>query len=81
MLARRIRIRTEDEGSQHRPVERPRPRLRDAREQQREQRARDDGEPTHRRTSFVVGGVNDRASNVAAASAVVIGDDANVERS
>jgi hypothetical protein len=81
MLPCGVRVRPEDERSQHRPVDRPRPRLCAARKQQRAQRARDDREPTHRRTSFVVGGVNDRASNVAAASAVVTGDDANVERS
>ncbi len=81
MLPCGVRVRPEDERPQHRPVDRPRPRLCAAGEQQRAQRARDDREPTHRRTSFVVGGVNDRASNVAAASAVVTGDDANVERS
>ena len=81
MLTRRIRIGAEDEGSEHRPFDRPGPRLCAARNQQRDQRARDDREPTHRRTSFVVSGVNDRTSNVAAASAVVTGGDANVDRS
>jgi hypothetical protein len=81
VLSSRVRVRAEDEGSEQRSVERPTPRLRAARNQQREQRARDEHEPTHRRTSFVVSGVNDRTSNVAAASAVVTGDDANVERS
>jgi hypothetical protein len=57
MLPCCIRVRSEDEGSQHRSVDRPRPRLCAARKQQREQRARDDREPAHRRTSFVVGGV------------------------
>jgi len=57
MLPRCIRVRPEDEGPQHRSVDRPRPRLCAARKQQREQRARDDHEPAHRRTSFVVGGV------------------------
>jgi len=56
MLPCRVRIRAEDEGSEHRPVDRPRPRLRAARKQQRDQRARDHCEPTHRRTSFVVSG-------------------------
>ncbi len=81
MLSARVRVRAEDEGSEHRPVDRPRPGLCAARKQQREQHARDDREPTHRRTSFGSAGVNDRTSNVATAPSVVRGDDANVERS
>jgi hypothetical protein len=57
MLPSCIRVRPEDEWPQHRSVDRPRPRLCAARKQQREQRARSDHEPAHRRTSFVVGGV------------------------
>ena len=56
MLTCGVRVRPEDERSQHRPLDRPRPRLCAAGEQQRAQRARDDREPTHRRTSFFVGG-------------------------
>jgi hypothetical protein len=57
MLSSRVRIRAEGERSEHRPIDRPGPRLRSTRKQQRNQRARDDCEPTNRRTSFVVSGV------------------------
>jgi hypothetical protein len=53
VLSARIRIRAEDERAEHGPVERPGPRVSSARKQQHDQRARDDREPTHRRTSFV----------------------------
>jgi hypothetical protein len=81
MLTSGVRVRAERERSEHRPLDRPGPRVRSTRKQQRDQGARYDREPTHRRTSFVVSGVNDRTSNVAAASTVVMRDDANVERS
>jgi hypothetical protein len=81
MLSSRVRVRAERERSEHRAVDRPGPRVRRTRKQQRDERARNDREPTHRRTSFVVSGVNDRTSNVAAASTAVTGGDANVERS